>query len=165
MASYAADLAFGLHNQQTVRQLLNEKFGGDHIEQPRYATFDYVSSDGNRYVEVKSLRCRSTQHPHALMGANKVDAARAAHPNKTVVFVWVYEDDVFYAPYDPAVWAGFRRAGCIRSGRSGITDFEADTVWVPKAHLTPLRTHPAPASTSSPFPVTAPLPIPLPASS
>ena len=165
MPSYADDLAFGLRNQQTVRQLLNEKFGGDHVEQSRYATFDYLSSDGLRLVEVKSLRCRSDKHAYALMGGNKVDAAAAAHPNREVVFVWVYEDDIFYAKYDPVTFATFRRSGCIRSGRTGITDMEADTVWVPKTHIAPLRTHPAHASTSSPSLAAAPLPAPLAASS
>lgn len=159
MSSYSSDVAFGLQNQTTVRQLLNEVFGSDHVEQSRYATFDYISSDGSRYVEVKSLRCASTQHPHALMGANKVDAASTLHPNKTVIFVWVYSDGMYYTVYDPALFATFRRAGCIRSNRSGITDFEADTVWVPKEHLLPLRTPGGrgPSTSTDPSLPTAPL--------
>ena len=163
MPSYQSDYAFGTHNQQKVRQLLNERFGGDHIEQPRYATFDFISSDGLRLAEVKSRRCASTGYPFALMGGNKIDSAFRAHPTKKVIFIWVYADDTLYIEYDPVLFATFRRAMYQRGARDGIQDEPADTMWIPIAMLKSLKASPTPASTTPvPVPVPSPRVVPLP---
>jgi hypothetical protein len=139
MPSYTDDCAFGNSNQTIVKTILDEIYGVDHVEQSRYATFDFISADGKRYVEVKSRRCAITNSPTSYMGANKVDAARAM-PDKDVVFVWVYTDGIFCLDYDPILFDNFTRGSFRRSDRVGIRDFDADTVFVPSYHLRPLRT-------------------------
>jgi hypothetical protein len=139
--SYAADVAFGLQNQQSVQQLLHERYDMQFVEQSRYATFDFISADGTVYVEVKSGRVPLSCCPSALMGANKVDAAQRLHAQgKHVLFVWAYADDIYCLPYDSATWATFRRGAFQRGGRDGIRDYAADTVFVPPNLLQPLRT-------------------------
>jgi hypothetical protein len=152
MPSYADDCAFGVGNQQSVRQVLNVLYGGDHIEQSRYATFDFISSDGNRYVEVKSGRRTLHRSSTALMGANKVDAARALHPNKEVLFVWVFEDGRYCIDYDPVLFDTFVRGPFRRSDRVGIQDYDADTVFVPVHLLRPFRTPEGLGPTNTPLP-------------
>lgn len=162
MSSYASDYAFGSLNQQRVRLLLNERFGGDHIEQPRYATFDFISSDGKRLVEVKSRRCSARGYPYALVGGNKVDVAFREHPNKTIIFVWVYADEILFIEYSPDEFDTFRRGMYQRGARDGIRDQPADTVWVPISNLESLRIPEAPSSTNNmtPSPQVVPLPTP-----
>jgi hypothetical protein len=161
MPSYNADRAFGDRNQRSVLQLLNAYYGEDHIEQSRYATFDFHSVNDTRRAEVKSRRCSSRGYPYALLGGNKVDAARRLHPNKTIVFIWVYEDETLFIEYDPAVFDTFHRAMYQRGSRDGINDTPADTVWVPINLLRPLRIPEVPAATTDgPSPPTAPLPSP-----
>jgi len=160
MPSYTDDCGYGNNNQTAVRSLLNEIYGIDHVEQSRYATFDFISADGARYVEVKSRRCPIGSSPNALLGANKVDAARAM-PSKDVLFVWVYTDGIYCLDYDPLLFGGFIRAPFRRADREGIRDVDADTVFVPTHHLRRLRTHPTPASTNTLSPLVVPPPIPL----
>lgn len=158
MPSYADDCAYGNSNQSSVRTLLNEVYGIDHVEQSRYETFDFISADGQRYVEVKSRRCPIGRCPNSLLGANKVDAARRIHPTKDVLFVWVYEDDIYCLDYDPVLFDTFTRAPFRRADRPGIRDFDADTIFVPSHLLRPLRTPAVHDPTNTLSPSTAPPP-------
>lgn len=156
--SYAADVSFGLQNQQTVHEMIEARYGMQFVEQNRYATFDFISEDGTHYVEVKSGRVPLSRCQSALIGANKVDAAQHLNgQGKQVLFVWAYTDDIYCLDYDPTLWATFPRGAFQRGGRDGIRDVAADTVFVPTNLLRPLRTPEVHTVTNVyPFPSTAP---------
>ncbi len=139
-ASYAADCAFGFSNQQTMKQILDAYFGGNHIEQPRYAKWDFISDDGKRFIEVKSRRCAHDTYPTALVGRNKVSIAESdTDQSHSYYFAYQYTDGAFIVQYDPTLFSSFVCEPFQRGGRAGIVDRSVDTYHIPHNNLSKIN--------------------------
>lgn len=107
MASQHNDLEYGLMNEETVLQKLQQHFNTVFSRRGGYATFDYVSIDGEIEVELKSRRITHDRYDSTIIGLNKVQYCN--DPNKKYYFAFLYTDGLFIVRHDRSVFDGYER--------------------------------------------------------
>jgi hypothetical protein len=83
---------------------------------------------------MKSRRCKHDKYPTTFIGKNKVDEAKA-NPSITHIFVYAYEDGLYYVEYEATLFDSFKITEFQRTARFGIIDRPKPTIEIPISHL------------------------------
>ena len=134
MMSQREDLSYGLMNEEVVIDLLQKHFGTTFTHRGGYATFDFVSADGEIEVELKSRRICHDQYDTAIVGFNKVLYCK--DPNKKYYFAFLYTDGLYIFQHQSSLFNTFtRNQQYMRGGRSDCSNAPQHIINIPIRHL------------------------------
>ena len=133
--SLAADLAFGLMNEEQKRGTLEMHFGECFEKDPnQWALFDFFNKSKTVYVEMKSRNNRHDTYATTIVGSNKI--RWCTDPTKKYYFAFVFTDGIYYIQYDKTLFDTFECSDFVRNTRSGYEDRMAKYVFIPVSALT-----------------------------
>lgn len=129
----ANDLAYGTGNEKTQLKILENFFKKPLTRRGGYSTFDY--DDGaTLFVELKSRRIRHNKYPTAIIGANKVEVAKA-NPTRSYWFCYAYEDGVFGIQYSKELFDTFECTDYSRGEREDYHNRPQSCYFIPSEYL------------------------------
>jgi len=130
MANQHDDLEYGLMNEQTALQHLQDHFKTTFRRRGGYATFDYVSINDDIEIELKSRRIKHDRYDSAIIGLNKVHYCN--DPNKQYYFAFLYTDGLFLVKHDRSVFDGYtHNEEYMRGERSDTNNMPQHIVLIP----------------------------------
>ena len=93
-----SDLALGLSAEDKLLKTIQNHFGSDLEKTGQYDRFDYESE--STIVELKTRRCLSTTYPDTMIPYSKVFHLRTIAKEKRAIFVFNFQDGVFYHEFN-----------------------------------------------------------------
>jgi len=132
-ASKKNDLEFGIKQEEQILPRLIKYFGQHLVKTNNtYGEIDFTGATIS--MELKSRRIPHNKYDTALVGANKIEKARA-DPSRDYYIVWNYTDGLYYLKYTPSLWDTFEVADYQRGQRTDCHDAPKRTYLVPYRHL------------------------------
>jgi hypothetical protein len=133
MATFGADLAFGEQSEReqfsTIETFLGHKLnhkGGKSI-------FDF-DNGANVFCDLKTRRIPHDRYSTAIIGANKVMAARM-NPQNTYWFIYKYSDGIFGIQYSKEKFDTFEHSDYSRGDREDYHNNAQHCYFIPHKEL------------------------------
>jgi hypothetical protein len=127
-----SDLALGLSAEDNLLKTIQKHFGSDLEKTGQYDRFDYESE--STLVELKTRRCLSTTYPDTMIPYSKVFHLRTIAKDKRAIFVFNFQDGVFYHEFNRENKYKVKQGGRCDRGRPEFQKY----CYIPKEALTPL---------------------------
>jgi hypothetical protein len=93
-----ADLELGLSAEKQLLKTIRSNFGEDLEPTGQYDRFDYEND--TTLVELKTRRCLSTTYPDTMIPYSKVKFLREKAIHKKAIFVFNFQDGVYYHEFN-----------------------------------------------------------------
>ncbi len=132
--SKSEDLKIGASNEVSMKSKIEKYFKVQisKTEDP-FFPFDFSNPDNTFYAETKRRLIHSHQYPTAIIGEHKVKFC--TDPNKTYVFVWNYNDGIYYIKYDKNKFDKYEKRLYKRYDRADHSQMEAPHYFIPISDL------------------------------
>jgi hypothetical protein len=93
---FKKDFEYGLKQEETLFNIIKEKFGDDIKMTSKKSIFDF---ENDKYlIELKSRNCLSITYPDTMVGNNKL--IYASQSEKECYFLFNFKDGLFYWKYN-----------------------------------------------------------------
>jgi len=129
-----ADLTLGLSAEDSLLETIRRHFGDDLEKTGMYDRFDYESD--TTLVELKTRRCLSTTYPDTMIPYSKVFHLRTIAKDKRAIFVFNFQDGVFYHEFNRENNYKVKQGGRCDRGRPEFQKY----CYIPKEELLKLST-------------------------
>jgi hypothetical protein len=129
--SLVLDRRFGAEGEKIVLELIQKHISPTIEAAPnKFSPYDFVDKKEGIYYELKSRRCMSSEYDTTLLPANKI-----LKPFCKQKFLFNFTDGLFYIDYEEEAFRLYKTAPFMRGGRGGITDKQAEYVYIPVKDL------------------------------
>ena len=131
---YLADMDFGFGEEDTIKPLLEEKFGELH-KLDKYNPFDFENEE--YIIEVKSRRIPHNKYNSLMFNYSKIEKLEGYEDRKPAIFVFNCLDGIYYWEYDSSQFTSGRGGRCDR----GCNEY-SQMAYVPIEHIKPIEEMP-----------------------
>lgn len=98
------DVNYGLLKEEEIKIILENYFKNLSTNCEKFKKLSIFHpmdfSFGNYYFEIKSRRCKYNKYKTTMIGFNKIQYANKVYNNKYTIFIFVFEDGIFYYKYN-----------------------------------------------------------------
>lgn len=130
--AFKRDYEYGRNAEDSILTTLRRYFADDTIvkAEDKYSRYDYTSTGGTKY-ELKCRRLKRNRFATTMLPLGKL---LAENPTGNI-FLFKFDDGLFYIPYDKETFSTFTIAPYCRQDRLGY-DTEQDYIFIPVNLLT-----------------------------
>lgn len=123
--SFYKDYNFGIENENLVIDKIRTFFQEEiNKTNSKFCKWDFEGT--NNVYELKTRTCNKNKYPTTLIGKDKV-----IHNGKTQIFLFNFQDGLYYIQYDPEIFKDFKCEMFKRIQRGDYNDKEKLYYFIP----------------------------------